>query len=210
MPSRRTLLTGAAAASASVVAGCARLSGGSDLRNVRHGDTPTPPDGASVVARDERRAGESPQGLFVQQAVAFEHRDRIEVHTDHQLIPGENQFGTRWRLGGFALDHDYRDLDPDRISDRRADYVPADDSEDMLIRMGRSEVETDLLRWRVEYGRNGSTWGPTFVSVVQPTEPLSDGNGVAESRLQVQVARFPFGRETYELETGLIYGRGLE
>ena len=210
MPSRRTLLTGAATAGASALAGCASVTTGSDLRNVRHGDTPTAPDGATVVATDESRVGESPHGLFVQRSVAFEHRDRIEVHTDHQLVPGKNQYGTRWRLGGFTLDHDYRDLNPDRMTDHRADYVPADDGEDTLIRLGRRTPEDDLTRWQVEYDRNGSTWGPTFVSAVRPSEPLSDGDDIAESRLAVRLATFPFGRETYELETGLVYGSEVE
>ena len=207
MPSRRTLLAGAAAAGASTLAGCGALSGDSLDHVVQSGD-PAVPDGATVVAGDESLVEASPHGAFAQRAVAFEHRDRLFVDTDLQLVPGENQFGTDWRLAGFTNEHDYGALDPDPDAVVRLDasYGPAEPGQPTVVRMDAGRADDTLSRWTVEYDDNGSTWGPSFRTELPTGGTLADGDTVAEGRLVVRVRKSPLGRETFELETGLRYG----
>jgi hypothetical protein len=215
MPSRRTLLTGAAAASASALAGCAALDGGDSLRQAEHGDDPRFPDDARGVAADETWLEAHPNGTFAILATAFEREradapDVLLVDTDLRLIPGRNQSSNDWTMAGFTLEHDYGALEPAGPVDRTASYVPAGaDGGAAAIRMGadhHTDALDDLSRWRVRYDRNGSTWGPTFRTLIPVDDSLAAGDALASARLWARTRKWPFGSDERKLAATLVYG----
>jgi hypothetical protein len=215
MPSRRTLLTGAAATGASVLAGCSALDGGDSLRQAEHGDDPRFPDDARLVAADETWLEAHPNGTFAILATAFEREradapDELLVDTGLRLIPGRNQSSNDWTMAGFTLEHDYRALDPAGHVGREGSYVPAGaDAGDSKIRLARDhhrEPLTKTSRWRVQYDRNGSTWGPEFRTQLPVDGAFSDGDPLASARLQVRTRKWPFGSDERELAARLVYG----
>ncbi|MFC7235642.1 hypothetical protein [Halosegnis marinus] len=206
MPSRRTLLTGAAAAGATALAGC---STGDALDPATQGDTPTAPEDATVVATAERSVdADPPNGAFRVSAAVHERPagDRTELHllTDHRLIPGENQHANNgWRLAELGVEH---------VSDATTvtggtNFRRPDEGESAAVRLG-SETTPSGRRWTVRFGDSGdATWSVTAYTVSETDRDPAAGDRLAEVRTHVRETK-PWSTASYEAtrRTSLVYG----
>jgi len=207
MPSRRTLLASAAAIGATMLAGC---STNDSLDPATQGDTPTPPDDATVVATAERFTDPSPpNGAFRLSAsvheVARDGDAELHLFTEHGLIPGENQHANNgWRLAELGVEHGYGDWP---AVGRRTNFRPTDSGESGSVRLG-SAVTEDGRRWTLRFPETGdSSWGVTFATKLDPERTPAEGEPIAEIRTRVREAKSWSLREfETELTADLVYG----
>lgn len=207
MPSRRTLLAAAAAVGSTALAGC---STGGSLAPATLGDTPTPPDEATVVATAEQFHDPSPEnGAFRLSASVHERAHdgstRLSLFTEHGLIPGENQHANNgWRLAELGVTHGY---DAGVAVGGTTNFRPTANGESGPVRLGRTETD-DGRGWTLRFPDSGdSTWGAIFVTELDPEQPRKNGQTVADVRMRVREAKSWSLRE-YETELAgkLVYG----
>jgi hypothetical protein len=208
MPSRRTLLTGTAAAAATALAGC---SGGDALEPATQDDTPSPPDDAVVVATGEAvRDAPSPNGWFRLSAAVYE-RDRgdataLDLFTEHRLIPGENEHaGNGWRLGELAVEHGYDDA---LAVGTNSSFRPTQAGESAPVRLGHATADS-TRRWTLRFPDTGdSTWGATFVTELDPETTPGEGDALATVRARVrETKQWSLDEHEATLSADLVYGR---
>jgi hypothetical protein len=207
MPSRRTLLASAAAAGAATLAGC---STSGSLDPATHGNTPTPPDGSTVVATAERFTDPPPpNGAFRLSASVHERvRDgdrELHLFTEHGLIPGENQHANNgWRLAELGVEHNYGGA---LATGSGTNFRRTEPGESGSVRLGRTATD-DGRRWTLRFPDTGdSTWGATFVTELDPERSPDDGETIADIRTRVREAKsWSFRAFETELTAELVYG----
>lgn len=210
MPSRRAVLSGMAAASGTVLAGC---SSSRSLPLAHQTDDPILPDDATAVATDWTSRRISPHGAFFQDSTVYESDggSTLSVFTDLQLVPGVNAFETAWQLAGFTVEQRYRRSTVGRVTDRTASYAPGPPDNDGSLGIGmRSEVDTvdtgQLSRWEVEYHpATDATLAPTFVTHLEGDGALDEDDRVSTPRLTVRTTGGLFRNGEHELTTDLVY-----
>lgn len=179
MPSRRSLLAGAAALAGTAlgVAGTRALDRDDRFSPAVHTWLPQRPEGATVVGRAETTLGEQPYGELPASAFVYRLDDAFVVRTKFNLYTGHSSFTSEWGNAAFRASHDWQ-LSPEPFGGVRSTGgdIARTDRSDTIRRLAETHDRTSH-GWEVRYASHRrSSDGLTFVSSFAAETPPEPGD----------------------------------